>query len=401
MGWGRVLLVLSLLVVAVAYFLYTPFPDEAVETREQMTLSILTSALLTMCDFQEYIGYTTMHECARNPFNLIPAQTDKDLSDSEVKITEELFDGVKVRLFVPRDLTDKQDLPALVFYHGGGWIIGSVEQYSLFTKRLSTSLPVIVASVEYRLAPEHLFPIPFEDCVTATKYFMKNAKKFGVDASRIALSGDSAGGNLAMAVGIKLTQERQPPRLLGLFYPALQIVDFKTPSYNTYNSAPYLLRSARMIKFYLRYIFGNDNDLEKFLKNEHITEKMRREVNSKVNVEFLPEKYQKFKTRPEDPKSVDQSLAEKVEKLATNVYMCPLMLDDQMLSQLPKTYLMTCEYDPLRDDGLMLAKRWKDMGFPVKHVHWEGIQHGFFPTPKLNRSREAMKDFIDYLRVEL
>ncbi|XP_033762220.1 arylacetamide deacetylase-like [Pecten maximus] len=401
MSCGRVLLSLGLLAVTVAYFLYTPFPDDAVDSSVQMKVSIQSGLNFMTCDFKEYIGYSTFQKCARNVDNPGIIHATEDLSDADVKVTEMLFDGVKVRLYELRDNSVKRPLPAVVFYHGGGWILGSVEEYDSFTRTLSTSLPAVVVSVEYRLAPEYTFPIPFEDCLIATKYFMKNAKTFGVDASRIALSGDSAGGNLAMAVGTKLTQERQPPRLLGLIYPALQMVDFKTPSYNTYKSFPFILKTDRMAKLYLRYVFGNEDHLDEFLENQHITAEMRKTINSKVNVELLPEKYHKLQTRPRDFKPVDKSLAEKVEKFVTNVYVCPLMLDDEMLSQLPKTYLLTCEYDPLRDDGLMLAKRWKDLDFPVNHVHWEGVQHGFLTAARTNRSTEAMRDYIDYLREEL
>ncbi|XP_060067041.1 arylacetamide deacetylase-like [Ylistrum balloti] len=400
MSCAGFLLILALMMVGVAYFLYTPFPDDAVDSSVQMKHSIESGAKLMMCDFQEYIGYSTFQRCARGSHNPETVHTSQELSDSDVKVTEDIFDGVKVRLFVPRD-SGVKPLRAVVFYHGGGWVLGSVEQYDAFTRTLATSLPAVVVSVEYRLAPEYTFPIPFQDCLTATKYFMKNAKMYGVDATRIALSGDSAGGNLAMAVGIKLTQERQPPRLLGLIYPALQMMDFKTPSYNTYRSFPFILKSDRMIRFYLRYIFGNESNVDQFLENQHITAEMRNGVTSEVNVELLPGKYHKLQTRPEDLKPADKSLAEKVGKFFNNVYLCPLMLDDEMLSQLPKTYLLTCEYDPLRDDGLMLAKRWKNLGFPVKHVHWEGVQHGFFTITEINRANEAMADYTDYLRKEL
>ncbi|XP_069111858.1 arylacetamide deacetylase-like [Argopecten irradians] len=394
------LLVLGLMAIGLAYLLYSPFPDGAVDLQQQRVMSIFTAALLNMCDFQEYVGYSTLTKCATNPFNLLKVRTAEELSDDDVMVNEELFDGVKVRLYTPRDSRLKRPLPALIFFHGGGFIIGSVDQYDSFTRILATSIPAVVVSVGYRLAPEFTFPIPFQDCLAATKYFMRHADRFGVDANRIALSGDSAGGNLAMAVGTKLTQERQPPRLLGLIYPALQMVDLKTPSYNTYTSSPFLLRSERMVQFYLRHIFGNDDDLHKFLENQHLTKKMRESVKSKVNVDLLPEKY-KSQYRAQDLKPVDKSLAERAEKIITNVFAFPLMLEDEMLSKLPKAYLVTCEYDPLRDDGLMLAKRWKDLDFPVKHVHWDGIQHGFFPAYFLNRSREATADFVAYLKKEL
>ncbi|XP_069111855.1 arylacetamide deacetylase-like isoform X2 [Argopecten irradians] len=400
MGCGQILIGVSLVVVLTAYLLYTPFPDDAVDASKQMKVSIQSGLDLGKCDILEYIGYSTFPECVRTTANPGKLHDSADLSDNDVQVTEQLFDGVKVRLYEPRDKRQNRPLPALVFYHGGGWVGGSVEQYDSFTRTLSKSVTALVVSVEYRLAPEFKFPIPFQDCLTATKYFMKNARKFGVDASRIAVAGDSAGGNLAMAVGTKLTQERQPPRLLGLIYPALQMADFKTPSYNTYTSFPFVLKTDRMVQFFLWYVFGKVEYLKQYLENQHITEEMRTSVNSKVNVKFLPEKYHKFPPNPNDLKPVDKNLAKKAEEFVNNVYICPLMLEDEMLSKLPKTYLMTCEYDPLREDGLMLAKRWKDLDFPVKHVHWDGVQHGFL-TQEMKRSVEAVTDFVGYLREEL
>ncbi|OWF35132.1 arylacetamide deacetylase-like [Mizuhopecten yessoensis] len=397
-GSVRCLLFMAVCFVGIAYILYTPFPEDAVEPHIQMGISLVVAAIFKMCDFQEYIGYKTFPECARDPFN-INSFLNIGVSDDNVQVSEELFDGVKVRLYVPRDQTVKSPLPGIIYLHGGGWIIGSTDMYDELTRNLATSLSAVVASVDYRLAPEYPFPVPFEDCLKATKYFMVNAEKFGVDASRIAVSGDSAGGNLAMAVGTKLTKEGQPPRLLGLIYPALQMLDFNTPSYVTYQSIPFVLQKKRMVSFYITYAFGNENGIEKYLENRHVSETLRRAMETKVSIDLLPEKYQKLHV--ETNTAVDTNLALKVEKTMNNIYLCPLLLDDDELYALPKTYLLTCEYDPLRDDGLMLARRWKDMYFPVTHVHWDGVQHGFFSGGNSNCTKEAVDDFIKYLRAEL
>ncbi|XP_033762840.1 arylacetamide deacetylase-like [Pecten maximus] len=399
MACGSVLLTLAVSFVGLAFILYSPFPEDAVEPHMQMAVSLVIGAIFKMCEFQEYIGYTTYVKCARNPLNINAWVSKGAVSDDNVHVSEELFDGVKVRLYIPRDHDGESPLPGIIYLHGGGWVLGSTDMYDPLTRMLATSLTAVVASVEYRMAPEHPFPVPFEDCVKATKYFMYNAKKFGVDASRIAVSGDSAGGNLAMAVGTKLTQEGQPPRLLGLIYPALQMVDFNTPAYLTYQSMPYLLKKYRMVSFYLTYAFGNDDDIEKYFENKHVTETLRNSIYTKVSTTLLPQKYQKLQVK--ERAAVDMNLAQKVEKIITNVSLCPLMMDDDELYQLPKTYLLTCEYDPLRDDGLMLAKRWKDMYFPVTHVHWDGVQHGFINMEGSQRTTEALDDYIKYLGAEL
>ncbi|XP_060064678.1 arylacetamide deacetylase-like [Ylistrum balloti] len=399
MACGRVLLFLAVGFVGLAYILYTPFPEDAVEPHIQMAVSLIVGAIFKFCEFQECVGYRSFTNCARDPFYIDALMYKGAVSDDNVQVSEELFDGVKVRLYVPRQQTGKRPLPGIIYLHGGGWSLGSPEMYDPLTRKLATSLTAVVASVDYRMAPEYPFPVPFEDCVMAAKYFMNNAEKFGVDARRIALSGDSAGGNLAMAVGTKLTSEGQAPRLLALLYPALQMVDFNTPAYNTYQAMPFLLKKNRMVRFYLTYAFGNEKDIDKYLENRHVSESLRNTINTKVSRDLLPEKYQDLHVK--EHVSIDTNLAQKVEKIITNKYLCPLMLDDDELYELPKAYLMTCEYDPLRDDGLMLAKRWKDMYFPVTHVHWNGVQHGFINADGSRRTAEAVNDCIKYLKSEL
>ncbi|XP_069111861.1 arylacetamide deacetylase-like [Argopecten irradians] len=397
MACGRVLLFLAVAFVGLAYMLYKPYPDDVVEPNVQMAMSYFISAAFKLCEFLEYVGYSTFETCARNPFN-INALMKVD-SDDNVTVSEELFDGVRVVMYAPRNRKEDHPLPGIIYIHGGGWTLGSPEQYGPLTRKLADTLTAVVASVDYRMAPEHPFPVPFEDCLKVTKYFMNNAKRFGVDASRVAVTGDSAGGNLAMAVGQKLTKAGQPPRLLGLLYPGLQMVDFNTPAYRTYQTLPYLLTTRLTVSFFLKYAFGTNADLEMVYDNMHVTKAFRKSIESKVSVSLLPEKYQKLHVK--EITNVDINLAQRMEQIISNVSLCPLLMDDDELYDLPKTYLMTCEYDPVRDDSFMLAKRWKDMYFPVIHVHWDGVQHGFLTAIGQKRTEEAVDDFIKYLRREL
>ena len=103
-------------------------------------------------------------------------------------------DGVPVRVYRP---SPDADLPVFVYFHGGGWAIGSVEQFDLIARQLANASDAIVVSVDYRLAPEHPFPAPLDDCWRALEWTAKHAAEFGGDATRLAVMGDSAGGNLA------------------------------------------------------------------------------------------------------------------------------------------------------------------------------------------------------------
>jgi len=125
---------------------------------------------------------------------------------------------IPIRIYKPSAQTN---LPILVYYHGGGWVIGDLETHDSVCRNLCHQAGVIVVSVDYRLAPEHKFPVPFDDCYTATEWVAAHANAIGGDARRIAIGGDSAGGNLAAAISLKARDESGPSiKYQLLIYPA-------------------------------------------------------------------------------------------------------------------------------------------------------------------------------------
>ena len=134
-----------------------------------------------------------------------------------VNVLDADADGVPVRLYVPESGTAPKKI--VLYFHGGGWVIGSVQSCSRFCGALAKAANVIVAAVEYRLAPEYPYPAALEDCCTAYQWLQKNADHYGGDAGYIYAAGDSAGGNLAVALAL-----RQPLRGLMLFYPVVTLL---------------------------------------------------------------------------------------------------------------------------------------------------------------------------------
>jgi acetyl esterase len=133
--------------------------------------------------------------------------------------------SIPARVYTPTKLKKLNDLaPCLVFFHGGGWVIGNLDSHDVVCRKLADEGQLIVISVDYRLAPEHKFPAAVDDAVAATKWIAGNAKQLGVDASRLLVGGDSAGGNLAAVVAIS-ARDGGGPAIAGqvLIYPA---VDF-------------------------------------------------------------------------------------------------------------------------------------------------------------------------------
>ena len=239
--------------------------------------------------------------------------------------------GVPVRFYWPQSVNP---LPIVVYFHGGGWVLGDIETYDTSCRALALASGCIVASVEYRLAPEHPFPAPLDDCYAVTKYIADNPHEFGADASRLAVGGDSAGGNLAAAVTL-LARERGGPdiRFQLLIYPA---TDFSadTGSVEEFADGHFLTR-AGMRWFWKQYAGHAENGLHHLVS--------------------------------------------------------PLNADN--LSGLPSAFVMTAECDVLRDQGESYAQRLEEAGVPVRLKRYDGAIHGFFSMAGLlDQGKVAMTD---------
>jgi len=131
--------------------------------------------------------------------------------------------SIPARIYTPTRLRKVNGLaPGLVFFHGGGWVIGDLDSHDVVCRKLADEGELMVVSVDYRLAPEHKFPAAVDDAIASTKWIADNAKQFGIDASRLMIGGDSAGGNLAAVVAIS-ARDGNGPDIAGqvLIYPAI------------------------------------------------------------------------------------------------------------------------------------------------------------------------------------
>ena len=246
------------------------------------------------------------------------------------KLDTKVYNGdyeVPVRLYFPNEEAMKTETsqglayPILLFFHGGGWVTDSVENYDRVCSRMAQDTGHIVISVEYRLAPEHRFPIGLEDCYAAARTLYMDLLR--EDQDKITIMGDSAGGNLAAAVCLlaRARGEFMPKRQI-LIYPALGNCYTEESPYKSVheNGTDYLLTSERMENYLLLY------------------------ENSK-----------------EDRK---------------NPYFSPLM--EQNLSNMPDTLILTAEFDPLRDEGEEYGKRLKEAGNYVEVHRIPNALHGYF-----------------------
>lgn len=322
-------------------------------------------------------------------------------SDSVITIGNTYFDGIPVRLYTPNHMKAKI-APGIVYLHGGGWTFYFKDMYDEFLRKLAVDTGTVIAAVDYRLAPEHKFPAGFDDCRKAVSFFLRNAVKFGVDPTRIAIAGDSAGGNLAAAVSLALrdSSAKIPElKLQVLITPALQVFDLKTPSIqqNDVLGGYYVLNQQDMAYYYLNYILGHDytkNDVKLMMDNKHITSKLKRsKFASHVDHKAIPKALYKDWYVPNKPDSGSAELENKIKAIITNQYFAPLMAEE--LHGLPETFISVSEYDVLRDDSIWYAKRLRGAG--VKVTQDFNLDFHIAPVYSLKSKNEAytkLKDFI-------
>jgi acetyl esterase len=224
-------------------------------------------------------------------------------------------------------------LPVLVFFHGGGWVVGDIESHDTCCRHLANRAECAVVSVDYRLAPEHKFPAAVEDCFAATAWVAGNSASLGVDPGRLAVGGDSAGGNLAAVVSL-LGRDHGAPRIgyQLLIYPATDAA-MRHDSIARFAEG-YVLTRATMHWFYEQYLRA-----------------------------------------PED---------------AADWQASPLAAPD--LGDLPPAFILTAGYDPLCDEGDAYAARLAASGVAVTHRRFPGQVHGFALNGKIIRAADTALD---------
>jgi acetyl esterase len=244
---------------------------------------------------------------------------------------------IPVRIYTPKG---EGPYPALVYYHGGGWVIGNVDTVDVPCRLLANRANCVVVSVDYRLAPEHKFPAAVDDSYTAAKWVAENAASIQVDPNRVAVGGDSAGGNLAAVVALMARDKGEFSIVYQMLIYPVTNHSYATESY-TENANGYFLTKDTMVYFWNHY-----------LRNE------------------------------QDGK---------------NPYASPLQADD--LRGLPPALVLTAEFDPLRDEGEAYAERLKEAGVPVEATRYDGMIHGFFWMPGvLDQGKKSIEQAANALK---
>uniref|UniRef100_A0A8B9TRC0 Neutral cholesterol ester hydrolase 1 n=1 Tax=Anas platyrhynchos TaxID=8839 RepID=A0A8B9TRC0_ANAPL len=342
-----------------AYYVYLPLPGTVSDSWKLMLLDATFRAVQQTCHLIHY--FRLSHHLIVLNYLICTFDKLKSVSSEHINITDAVFDGVEVRVFEPPGKPDEMLKRSVVYIHGGGWALASASiLYNNLCRIMAESLNAVVVSVEYRLVPEVCFPEQFHDALRATKHFLQPdvLAEYSVDPNRIAISGDSAGGNLAAAVCQQVTSSHLTvrPKLQALIYPVLQAFDFNTPSYQQNMNMPVLPRYV-MINYWIDYFNGNHDLAHSLLINNHTALDVGQNYKPVVQPTGMAEIIQEI------PALLD-------------VRAVPLLAENETLQLQPKTYILTCENDVLRDDGVMYAKRLENAGVEVTLDHFDDCFHG-------------------------
>lgn len=309
-----------------------------------MTLDPQVSYVLGLVANSPYPEFHTLSpEDARDIFeDTAPAL---NIRAEDVYRTEDRWiDGVEgdipIRIYTPHQPTAGEKIPILVFYHGGGFVIGSLDSYDSLCRALANRADCIVVSVEYRLAPEHKFPAAVDDALEAYQWVSDHGHELDGDVTRLAIAGDSAGGNVAAVTAHGIRHEGDTaPLLQVLIYPVLDGTP-ERPSHHEFAEGMLLTR-GNILWFYAHYM-----------------------------------------NQPED---------------ALDPRFSPILAED--LTGLAPTLLIVAGHDPLRDEGIAYAERLKSAGIKVDLSNYEGMVHGFLSfADAVDQGKKAIEEVADALR---
>ncbi|KAG8136054.1 putative Arylacetamide deacetylase protein [Naja naja] len=402
---GRKFFYLLVASTLIAYYIYTPLPENVEEPWKVMLLDATFRSLRHVATIVEKLGLGHYMDVI-NLYTI--AEYTAPTSDEKVIVTDTDFSHVPVRLYIPIKKSDVLKR-AVIFIHGGGWCIGSatMKSYDLLSKWTSERLSAVVVSVNYRLAPKYRFPVAFEDVYSVAKYFLQSSilEKYNVDLSRIGIAGDSAGGNLAAAVTQQLLDDpdvKAKFKVQALLYPCLQTIDLELPSYQDNKNMP-ILPKALIIRFFSEYITSDDSFLKALETNQHVPVEYNHLFKFVNWSNWLPERFKKGHVYT-DASHKNARIGHKCQDFL-DTRTAPLLVEDIKLRGLPLTYILTCQYDILRDDGIIYASRLREAGVQVVHEHADNAFHGsitFISGPfALNAGHRMANNYIEWLNKNL
>ncbi|XP_007538624.2 arylacetamide deacetylase-like 3 [Erinaceus europaeus] len=403
------LLLLLLLLSACVFFVGVPLwvvfshfftVDIPADIKQTVKLRILHCAFqltLTWGTILEKLRICSMPQFIRFVHDLIPLKTDP-----AVVVTDLCFGTIPVKLYQPKASSSTLKT-GIVYYHGGGGVLGSTRTHHGICRLLSKESDSVVVSVGYRQTPNFKFPVGTVDCISATIHFLRSLDTYGVDPNRVVVCGDSVGGGVSVVVCQKLMHCSDLPKIRAhiVIYAALQGLDFQSPSYQQNRRIPLLTLD---FAFYCWSTYLNVSPVWKnaILGGAHIPPKVWEKYRKWLGPENIPEKFKKrgYRLIPKEPLNEDTY---QEACLSLHGTISPLLADDAVVSRLPEACIVSCEYDLLLDHSLLYKKRLQDLGVPVTWYHMEDGFHGVLSTIEMKYlhfpcSRRILNTVVHFIK---
>ncbi|KAL6086169.1 hypothetical protein STEG23_013444 [Scotinomys teguina] len=323
-------------------------------------------------------------------------------NDPALVVTNMHFGSIPVRLFQPKVVSSKPRR-GIIFYHGGGAIVGSLDVYHSVCSFLVRETDSVLLSVGYRKLPDYHHPVLFKDCLNATIQFLKSLETYGVDPSRVVLCGESIGGwAVATVVQVLVSNPSLPQvRAQVLITPVIQAINLRLPSHQQSQNVPFLTRDI-MVMTLCKYMAIDLSWKDVMLTGAFISLDNWKKYRKWLSSDNIPRRFWSQDLQPEFLECFNEAAYLEIKHLF-NIEISPILADDKIIAQLPEVFLVSCENDILRDDALLYKKRFEDQGVPVTWYHVEDGFHGcltlfdwkFFSFPC---SKKVINTVVSYIK---
>ncbi|XP_043847261.1 arylacetamide deacetylase-like 4 [Dromiciops gliroides] len=299
--------------------------------------------------------------------------------DPTLMVKNLCFGTVPVRLYQPK-ATSTSLRKGIIFFHGGGMVVGSLDVYNSLCCYLSRKTDSVVLSVGYRLAPEHKLPCGINDCMAASTHFLSTLETYRVDPSQVIFCGDSVGGTIVASISQALVTQPDLPKIRAqvLIYPYLQGFNFQLPSHQQNKNVLFLTLNIAIYCIF-QYLDIRPSWKTAILNGAHLCPEMQKKSEERISVHNIPKRFKERGYQLMTPSPFNED-AYQENKEILSPRNSPLIADDDIIAQLPEALLVSCEFDILRDDTLLYKKRLEDQGVPVSWHHIEDGFHGVLLT---------------------
>uniref|UniRef100_A0A8C8UNF3 Alpha/beta hydrolase fold-3 domain-containing protein n=1 Tax=Peromyscus maniculatus bairdii TaxID=230844 RepID=A0A8C8UNF3_PERMB len=343
----------------VQHFLNVEIPSALQHSVKFRVIHCLALFVLTLGDILEKLRICSMPRFVQFLHDSLVIK-----KDSALVVTNMHFGTIPVRLFQPKAVSSKLQR-GIIFYHGGGTLFGSLKACCVCSFLL-----------RYCKLPDYHHPALAKDCLNASIYFLKNLESFGVDPSQVVLCGESIGGWAVANVMQILPSIPSLPQIQAqvLIQPLVNFINFQLPSHQQSKNVPFLTRDL-MFMCMCKYLAIDLSWKDAMLTGAVIPLDKWKKYRKWLSYDNIPRRFWSQDPQPEFLAPFNET-AYLETKHVWSAEISPVLADDKIIAQLPKTFLVSCENDILRDDVLLYKKRLEDQGVPVSWYHVEDGFHG-------------------------